>query len=131
MKNIVCALSLVLFLASCNHVAVEKPSNLIEEDVMENIIYDLTLLEAIKSQNPYGEENKTVNPKEYIYKKYHTDSIQFTESNRYYVSQIEQYKKMYDHVTQRMESQNKAAGATEANKDVKPAVANPEAGQVQ
>ena len=103
MKKIILILSLVLFLASCNHNAVEKPENLIEEEVMTNILYDLSILEAMKSQNPYAPQNQSMNPKDYIFKKYKIDSLQFATSNRYYVSQIEAYKKMYDLVNERLE----------------------------
>ena len=101
--------SLVLFLASCNHNAVEKPENLIEEEVMTNILYDLSILEAMKSQNPYAPQNQSMNPKDYIFKKYKIDSLQFATSNRYYVSRIEAYKKMYDQVNERLEKEKKAA----------------------
>ena len=109
MKKIILILSLVLFLASCNHNAVEKPENLIEEEVMTNILYDLSILEAMKSQNPYAPQNQSMNPKDYIFKKYKIDSLQFATSNRYYVSQIEAYKKMYDLVNERLEKEKKAA----------------------
>ena len=102
-------LCLALFLASCNHNAVEKPENLIEEEVMTNILYDLSIMEAMKSQNPYAPQNQSINPKEYIFKKYKIDSLQFATSNRYYVSQIEEYKKMYDKVNERLEKEKKAA----------------------
>ena len=101
--------SLVLFLASCNHNAVEKPENLIEEEVMTNILYDLSIMEAMKSQNPYAPQNQSMNPKDYIYKKYKIDSLQFATSNRYYISQIEEYKKMYEKVNERLEKEKKAA----------------------
>ena len=102
-------LSLALFLASCNHSAVEKPENLIEEDVMTDILYDLSIMEAIKSQNPYAPQNQSMNPKDYIFKKYKIDSLQFAASNRYYISQIEEYKKMYDQVNERLEKEKKVA----------------------
>lgn len=102
-------LSLALFLASCNHNAVEKPKNLIEEEVMTNILYDLSIMEAIKSQSPYAPQNQSMNPKDYIFKKYKIDSLQFATSNRYYVSQIEEYKKMYEQVNERLEKEKKVA----------------------
>jgi hypothetical protein len=108
MKKIILMLSLALFLASCNHNAVEKPENLIEEEVMTNILYDLSIMEAMKSQNPYAPQNQSINPKEYIFKKYKIDSLQFANSNRYYVSQIEEYKKMYDQVNERLKKEKKA-----------------------
>jgi hypothetical protein len=109
MKKIVLMFSLVLFLASCNHNVVEKPKNLIDENVMTDILYDLSIMEAIKSQNPYAPQNQSMNPKDYIYKKYKIDSLQFATSNRYYISQIEEYKKMYEKVNERLENEKKSA----------------------
>jgi hypothetical protein len=76
---------------------------------MTNILYDLSILEAMKSQNPYAPQNQSMNPKDYIFKKYKIDSLQFSTSNRYYVSRIEAYKKMYDQVNERLEKEKKAA----------------------
>ena len=109
MKKIIFILCLAIFLASCNHNEVEKPDNLIEEDVMTDILYDLSIMEAIKSQSPYAPQNQSMNPKDYIYKKYKIDSLQFATSNRYYISQIEEYKKMYEKVNERLEKEKKAA----------------------
>ena len=109
MKKSILILGIVFFLAGCNKNAIEKPDNLIKEEVMINIFYDLTLLEAMRSQNPYAPQNQAIDIKTYIYKKYRIDSLQLAESNRYYVSQIEQYRKMYDEVHQRIESEKTAA----------------------
>ncbi|NHM06674.1 DUF4296 domain-containing protein [Flavobacterium sp. CYK-4] len=128
MKKIILVLVPMLLLVGCNHNAVEKPSNLIDQETMVNILYDLSILEAIKAQNPYAPQNQNIQPKEYIFKKYKIDSVQFALSNRYYISQIEQYRKMYDEVAQRIETEKKQAEfkAPSANK-----ANNQEAGQVQ
>lgn len=126
------AFGLLFFLVSCLDAAIEKPSNLIDESVMEDILYDLSLLDAIQSQNPYDGGNKRITPKAYIYKKYKIDSVQFTQSNRYYVSQIEQYKKMYDNVSARLESEKKEADSLlTINGNKPPIISGSEAGQVQ
>lgn len=132
MKKVLCALSLVFLLVSCHQNAVEKPGNLIDEDKMVDIFYDLSIMEAMKSQSPYAPEQQSANPKAYIFKKYKIDSLQFTLSNRYYISQIEQYKKMYEKVGERIEAEKKAAESKQNSKTNKlPATSNPEAGQVQ
>ena len=59
----------MLFL-SCKDDAVKEPERLIDREVMENIIYDLSLLEAIKYNEPATTENYIVNPKEFILRKY-------------------------------------------------------------
>lgn len=126
------AFGVCFFLLSCLDAAVEKPSNLIDESVMEEVLYDLSLLDAIQTQNPYSTENKIMNPKEYIYKKYKIDSVQFTQSNRYYVSQIEQYKKMYDNVSARIDREKKQADSLLTTNQTKPKIiSSSEEGQVQ
>ena len=85
-------LSLALFLASCNHNAVEKPENLIEEEVMTNILYDLSIMEAMKSQNPYAPQNQSINPKEYIFKKYKKKVYPPTFGSRKTITRIISYQ---------------------------------------
>ncbi len=114
MKNTFFIINLLLFLTACNRDAVAKPDRLIDEDTMVEILYDLAIIDAIKAQNSYAPQSQSINPKEYIFKKYKIDSLQFTESNRYYVSQIEQYKKMYDKVGERIEEEKKAADPTQS-----------------
>lgn len=129
MRNTILVLMTLLALIGCKNDAVEKPANLIDEETMTNILYDLSILEAIRAQNPYGPQDQVVEPKSYIFKKYQIDSVQFAESNRYYISQIELYKKMYDKVGERINAEKKQAQL----KLPQTPAANPasEAGQVQ
>lgn len=100
---------LLLFsLMGCND-TVEKPKNLIAKDKMIDILYDISLLEAIKTQNINGGiRNKTAN--EYLYKKYQVDSIQLAQSNKYYAADVEEYKKMFEEVKKRLETQTNKVG---------------------
>ncbi|HPJ11232.1 MAG TPA: DUF4296 domain-containing protein [Flavobacterium sp.] len=108
MKNILFVLGVALVFASCKNEVMTKPKNLIEQDKMVAIIYDLAILEAMRSQPQQpGESNNIVNPKAYIFKKYQIDSLQFAQSNHYYASDIGNYKKMYDEVKTRIETQQK------------------------
>ena len=104
MKKIIWILGLMLALIGCNNLPIEKPDNLIAEDKMTDILYDLTLLDAIKLQNPYDTIKQSIRPREFIYKKYNIDSLQFVRSNQYYISQIETYKKMYEQVNERLQN---------------------------
>ena len=113
MKKLI-LIGLLGFMIACNH-TVEKPNNLIPKDKMTDILYDLSLLEAIKSQNVNGGiSNKNANT--FIYKKYKIDSLQLVRSNKYYASDIESYKKMFQEVKRRLEeATRKTGGATENN----------------
>jgi len=103
MKKTVSFLVIVILLFSCKNDGIEKPDRLIDKEVMENIIYDMSLLEAIKYNEPSTTEKYKVNPKEFIYKKYKVDSTQFAQSNIYYAANFDEYKAMYDNVIKRMD----------------------------
>ena len=105
MKKIFCFFIASLLLFSCQETAVEKPDNLIDEEVMENILYDLALLEAIKTNNPASLEKKNITASTYIYDKYDIDSLQFVNSNHYYASDVHNYLKMYQRVEERLASE--------------------------
>lgn len=110
MKRSIVMTLLVLAFISCND-TVERPKNLIEKDKMINILYDVSLLESIKTQNINGGiSNKAAN--EYIYKKYKVDSTQLAQSNKYYAADLDGYKKMFEEVKRRLEEQGKKAGVT-------------------
>lgn len=109
-KNILMVLLFVL--AGCT-TAVEKPKKLIEKDKMIDILYDISLLEAIKSQNINGGISSQ-KANEFLFKKHKIDSLQWEENNKYYATDIEEYKKMYQEVKRRIEqeTQNANGGTT-------------------
>ncbi|WP_348823817.1 DUF4296 domain-containing protein [Flavobacterium aestuarii] len=93
---------------SCNKDLVEKPDNLIEKKVMENIFYDMALLDVIKYQSSDSLYKNGINPKTYIFKKYKIDSTQFAQSNAYYAADYREYKKMYDALNDRLKKEKDA-----------------------
>lgn len=104
MKKIIVALCFATTLISCQNSAIEKPEKPINEDVMVDILYDLSLMEAIKSQNISDSDN-TINSSQYIYKKYKIDSLQFVQNNKFYASDVDNYKKMFEKVKARLENE--------------------------
>ena len=107
MKKIISLLVLISILISCKEEVVKKPNRLVEKEVMVNIMYDLSLLEAVKFQNPASLDTFKINPKKYIYKKYKIDSLQFVKSNAYYAADYEEYANIIDQVDTRL-TKNKA-----------------------
>ena len=89
------------FLVSCGN-AIEKPDNLIEKEKMDAIIYDLTILQAMRGSFQGKLDSLNVNPADYIYKKYNIDSAQFANSNKYYASDVAAYNRMYNRVNERL-----------------------------
>lgn len=109
MKKYFLFLVVFSFLASCQSDTVEKPDNLIPEDKMADIIYDLSILQAMRNSNQSVLDSNSVNPNTYIYKKYKIDSLQFAKSNQYYATKsIKKYDQLYQSVNDRI-VKNKAA----------------------
>ena len=105
MKIFLAIFLLITLFTGCKDDAISKPDGLIEEDKMVAIFYDLAIIEGMKSQNPSDFQSFRSN--DFIYKKYKTDSITFAKSTKYYSSDITNYKKMLNEVSQKIESQKK------------------------
>ncbi len=122
MKKLILVVTLV-FIISCNSV-VEKPDNLIDEDQMIDMIYDISLLDAMKNQ---GLASQTTLPttSQFLKNKYKVDSLTFAKSSQYYAADYKRYKKMYEEVKERLEEDTqKANGGT-------PVIPNEEEGIVK
>lgn len=102
MKKIISYLFLIVTFLSCSEKEAEKPQNLIPQDKMEDILYDLNFLQAIRNTNYQALQRKNINPEEYIYTKYGIDSLQLAQSNKYYANNPENYEKMIDRIILRI-----------------------------
>jgi hypothetical protein len=106
-------LSVVFFcfalFVSCQNALIEKPDNLIDQEKMVDIFFDITVLEAMKSQTTLVLETNKINPNTYVYKKHHIDSLQFANSDKYYASDVKKYKEIFDAVNKRIEEQMEAS----------------------
>ena len=103
MKRIIPLITVLIVLIGCKNELVDKPKRLIERGKMVNIIYDLSLLEAMKVENPALMDSFKNNTNQYIYKKYKIDSLQFAENNIYYAADYTEYEKMYSEVKARID----------------------------
>lgn len=103
MRKIILFLAIAIAFVSCKEEIVPKPERLIAQYVMVDIMYDLTILEAIKNQNPASLDTFKINSRAYIFKKYKIDSIQYAKSNIYYASDYNEYKSMFEQITKRLE----------------------------
>jgi hypothetical protein len=109
MKNFVLII-LVLFLSvSCKKELVKEPKRLIDKGKMIDIMYDLSVLDAIKYQNPLSLDSTDSSQKKFIFQKYKVDSLQFAQSNMYYAADYESYKDMFDQIAKRLEKNQKKA----------------------
>lgn len=105
------------FFACSNKNEIPKPSKPIDKATMENILYDLALLQALRNYNPEKLTENGINAKTYIFKKYKIDSLQLHENNKYYASDIEEYKLMFENVSNRLLAEKKVVDATIKKQD--------------
>jgi hypothetical protein len=111
MKKILPLLILFTILSSCKKDIVKTPDHLIERGKMVDIMYDLSVLDAIKNQNTTSLATHKINPKEYIFKKYNVDSIQFVQNNLYYSSDYKGYQIIYEEIKARLDKNMKSTEA--------------------
>lgn len=104
MKQFLYILVIFVFAVSCdNKSKPPKPNNLISTDKMENILYDLYVINAAKGVNRKLLEDKGIVPESYVLNKHKIDSAQFAESNAYYAFDTDLYKSMVEKVKSRLQ----------------------------
>ena len=95
---------IIFLLFSCNNpLDVKKPDKLIDQALMEEILYEATLLEVMST---FSEKNpnftKTLGAP-YFYLKYGIDSLQLSQNESYYSKNPKIYQKIHMKVLLRME----------------------------
>jgi H2-forming N5,N10-methylenetetrahydromethanopterin dehydrogenase-like enzyme len=101
MKKTITVFGLFLLFFGCGNNILKKPENLIDKDIMIDILYDLSIIEALHNTS-YGSGMSKFNSNNFILKKYKIDSLQFAKSNQYYATDVKNYKKMYEQVSNRL-----------------------------
>ena len=108
MRNIVISFFVIIYLFSCSNKSAKKPDNLISLKTMEEVIYDVYMLNAIKISNKKLLQNEEVSFEKEIFEKYNIDSLQFAKSNDFYAADFETYKALIERIKKRMDSNKKA-----------------------
>ena len=98
----------VVFIISCSKNPVPKPDNLLDEEAMVDIIYDISILQATDGSMPYKLTDHNIKMDQYIFEKYKIDSITYRENQRYYAANARAYKKIYKKVIERLDKENPA-----------------------
>ena len=108
MKRIFYIIFLLFFLRSCTSRTIyKKPDNLIEKELMIQIWTDIYIATASRSQKTIAlEKDKNYIPM--VLKNHKIDSVQFSESNIYYTSRIDEYEKMFEEVQKRLKDMKEA-----------------------
>ena len=97
-----------LFVISCSKNPVPKPDNLLDEEAMVDIIYDISILQATDGSMSYKLTEHNIKMNQYIFEKYKIDSITYRENQRYYAANARAYKKIYKKVIERLEQESPA-----------------------
>ncbi|ESU24472.1 hypothetical protein FEDK69T_09190 [Flavobacterium enshiense DK69] len=100
-------LILCLTVLSCKDSAVEKPDNLLSEEVMVDVLYDLSVLQSAENLNSLTFSQNNIKVNELIYKKYNIDSITFAKNDRYYAADPHNYQKLFKKVAEKIEASKK------------------------
>jgi|LGVF01.1.fsa_nt_gb hypothetical protein len=103
MKKLTSIFFILILLLSCTSRTIyKKPKNLIEKEQMINLWTDIFIAKGTRSIKT-KDLRKNINYIPLVFKKYNIDSVQFNESNTYYTSKIDEYKKMFEEVEKRLE----------------------------
>jgi len=98
-----CLLGLIIL--GCQDIQpIEKPDNLIDKETMEEILFDIALVNAARGFNIQKLVQNKIAPEKYIFEKYNIDSVQYAQSTNYYSSSIEVYKKMHLSIQKRLDT---------------------------
>ncbi|MEM6514546.1 MAG: DUF4296 domain-containing protein [Bacteroidota bacterium] len=76
----------------------EQPENLIPEDKMVEILYDVVILNAAKGSAKTALQKSGIMPQEYVFVKYDIDSLQFAKSNEFYSYDLATYERIINQV---------------------------------
>ena len=96
---------ILIFVLGCNNSLTQKPIpiDLISQEKMVDIIYDMTLINVAKGVNKSILENNGIIPEQYLFNKHSIDSILFARSNEYYSYDLKTYQIIYDKVKIKLE----------------------------
>lgn len=125
------AFILISFLAfACADEAVPKPDHLLSEGQMVDILYDISILQAIKSYQPQALDDEKVDAKNYVYKKHSIDSLTFAQNQAYYASNLVMYESIQTKLTDKIKK-DKDALKKEMDTEEKKLKASPKADSLQ
>jgi len=98
----------------------DKPSNLLPEDKMVDILEDIHLTESKVNNLAMGSSDSSLaifkKLASDILKKHQVDTAAFRKSYQYYVAQPEEFKAIYNKIIEHLEVKKKAASKSDALK---------------
>ena len=110
MRQLILVISILCLVLACKENKIDrpkKPENLIPEDKMVEVLYDMAILSAAKGIDKRMIENKGINPEEFVFNKHNIDSTQFALSNNYYSFDLKKYQQLYKEVKLKLQEDKK------------------------
>jgi hypothetical protein len=102
MKKVI-YLCVVFVVLACSENPVPQPKNVLDEETMENILFDVAVLQAASANSPEVLKTNNIDSKDFIYKKYKIDSATYHQNNRYYAGDVRKHKHMHKRVLARLD----------------------------
>lgn len=103
-----------IVIISCSKNPAPKPDNLLDDEVMTNILFDIAVLQAAEGTMTYRLTENNIKVNTFIYEKYKIDSTTYYQNQKYYAANTRKYKKMHQDVLARLE---KIKSESEIKKD--------------
>lgn len=100
----VLVIGICLSLLSCSTPAVEKPDPFIEKEQMINILYDISLLNAVSNSKKDYLKQRGIVPIKTVYQWYGVDSLSISRNDVYYASKPKVYREIYKRVNDSLEA---------------------------
>ena len=100
-------LLVLLIVSSCAQVEEVPPENLIREEKMADLIFELAVLDATKGFVPKDQKQRIDLDADSFYQFHEIDSAQFTSSNAYYAKQPKAYLRIVSMAKTKLEKFNK------------------------
>lgn len=110
---------MLISFASCK---VKRPSNIIPEATMENLLYDYHIAKALGENLPYNEGYKKSLYLDAVYNKYKITEAEFDTSMVWYTRNIEVLSKIYERINTRAKSKQGDIDLLIAKRDKKPLI---------
>ena len=108
MRNSLLLIFVLLMVIGCKP---KVPSEYIQPDEMEDILYDYHLAEAIAKTEPGGDHTKQTLFFQKVLEKHHVTEAVFDSSLIYYYSRIDRFKEIYGRVNERLGNEAKLLGS--------------------
>ncbi len=112
----------IFLVISCK---VRRPSDVIPENTMENLLYDYHIAKALSENLPYNENYKKALYLEAVFEKYNITETEFDSSMVWYTRNVEVLANIYDRLNKRAKSKQNEYDRLIALRDKKPMISQP------